>query len=290
MDWAACTLDDVTALPHDAAAAVVRGAREAMQDEPALLELDGTLTLAGDIHGDFDVAQAVVERFVDSDRDHLVFLGDYIDRAPDDVGTSVPAITYLLGVKRDMPRRVHLLRGNHEAHYLLPVAPYEFDREVTAAYPGLYPAYVDAFREMPLMALGNNVFAAHGGILKSHDVATLRRVDKNDPAAVEALTWSDPVAAKTMRGAGDPYSEEELHGFLDGVDARLFVKGHDYSTLGTAIYGGRCLTLFTSRRYRNRGNGGVLVADIDGPVQDVGDVTVKNYIGGSWWDYEVAIR
>lgn len=288
MDWAACSLDDVKVLPRDEAAAITRGAQAAMEDEPVLLELSGRLMLAGDVHGDFYTVQAAVQRFIDVGHDHLVFLGDYIDRAPDDVGTSVPTMTYLLGVKRDMPRRVHLLKGNHEAHHLLPVAPYEFDRESETAYPGLYGAYVDAFREMPLMLLSNNVFAAHGGILKHHDAAMLRRVGKNDPAVVEALTWSDPIAAQTMRGAGDPYSEQELNDFLDDIGAEVFIKGHDAGTLGTAIYGGRCLTLFTSRRYRNQGNGGVLVAEIDGPVDDIGDIMVKNYIGGSWWDYEVA--
>lgn len=290
MDWADQSLDDVTSLSHDEAAAAVHEARDAMENEPALLEPSGALMLAGDIHGDFVTACAVVQRFLDSPCDHLVFLGDYVDRAPADVGSSVPAATYLLGLKREIPRHVHLLKGNHEANYLLPVAPYEFDREVEAAYPGLYQAYVEAFRAMPLMLLASNVFAAHGGILKGHDAATLHRVDKNDPGVVEALTWSDPTAARTMRGAGDPYSEEELHAFLDGVDARLFLKGHDYGTLGTAIYGGRCVTLFTSRRYRTRGNGGVLIAEIDGPVEDIDDVTVRNYVDGQWRDYEVAVR
>ncbi|MFO8133312.1 MAG: metallophosphoesterase family protein [Thermoplasmatota archaeon] len=289
MDWAACTLDDVKTLDYDGAAACVHGARAAMQREPALLEPSGSLVLAGDVHGDFYTARAVVRRFLDTGYDHLVFLGDYVDRAPADVGSSVPAMTYLLGVKRDMPHRVHLLKGNHESHHLLPVASSTFDREAEARYPGLYGAYVQAFRMMPLMLLASNVFAAHGGILKGHDAATLRSIGKNDPAAVESLTWSDPVDAKTLRGAGDPYTGEELRAFLDDVDARLFVKGHDYSTLGTAIYHGRCLTVFTSRRYRDRGNGGVLIAEIDGPVDDIGDVTVKNYVDGNWRDYEVAV-
>ncbi len=290
MDWPARTLDDVTTLPRDEAAAVVHEACAAMEDEPALLELPGSLMLAGDIHGDFVTARAVVQRFVDSPCDHLVFLGDYVDRAPADVGSSVPAITYLLGVKRELPRRIHLLKGNHESHYLLPVAPYEFDREVETRYPGLYQAYIEAFRAMPLMLLGNNVFAAHGGIPKDHDAAMLHRVDKNDLGVVETLTWSDPIDTATMRGAGDPYSQEELHVFLDDIGARLFVKGHDYSTQGMAIYGGTCLTLFTSRRYRSRGNGGVLVAEIHGPVKDIDDVTVQNYVDGRWRDYEVAVK
>ncbi len=283
-------LDEIASLSHDEVAAIVRDARAAMEPESALLELDGALMLAGDIHGDFYTAGAAVQRFVDRGYDHLVFLGDYVDRAPADVGSSVPAVTYLLDVKREMPRRVHLLKGNHESHHLLPVAPYTFDREVEASYPGLYGAYVEAFREMPLMALGSGIFAAHGGIFKDHDGEMLSSVGKNDPAAVEALTWSDPVDAATLRGAGDPYTGEELHAFLDGIGAALFVKGHDYHTLGMAIYGGRCLTLFTSRRYRTSGNNGVLIAEIDGTVETIDDVRVKNYVDGSWRDYEVAVK
>jgi len=48
--------------------------------EPALMELSGDVVFVGDIHGDFTTAVAVMNRFLSAG--HVVFLGDYIDRAP----------------------------------------------------------------------------------------------------------------------------------------------------------------------------------------------------------------
>ncbi|MDD3493021.1 MAG: metallophosphoesterase family protein, partial [Candidatus Thermoplasmatota archaeon] len=263
---------------------------ENMDSEPALVELGGSLLLAGDTHGDTTVTLAVVKRFFAQGYDHLVFLGDYVDRAPPDEVSSLVNLNYLLFLKQAHPRRVILLKGNHEAHHLLPFSPYDFRGEVARFYPGLYDAYVRVFERMPLMVLAHHVYAAHGGILPGHNREALRRVDKNKPSVVEAITWSDPVISPTFRGAGQRYGRETLDGFLEGIDARLFIKGHDYSTLGAAIFGGRCLTIFSSRRYRNKGQGGVLVAEVEGPVEGVEDVRVMDYYSsGKWRPYRVKI-
>jgi len=77
----------------------------------------------------------------------------------------------------------------------------------------------------------------------------LREVDKNDLHAIESLTWSDPDFSQIFRGIGFPYGREDVKEFLKDIKANLFVKGHDYSTNGMAIYGGLCLTIFSSRRF-----------------------------------------
>ncbi|HDS59196.1 MAG TPA: hypothetical protein ENN54_02740, partial [Thermoplasmatales archaeon] len=241
--------------PREKVARCLEAVAENMDSEPALVEPRGSLLLAGNTHGDTTVTRAVVKRFFAQGYDHLVFLGDYVDRAPPGQEASLVNLNYLLFLKQAHPRRVILLKGNHEAHHLLPFSPYDFRGEVARFYPGLYGAYEEVFRRMPLMVLAHHVYAAHGGILPGHNREALRRVDKNNPSAVEAITWSDPSVSPALRGAGQRYDRDMLDTFLEAIHARLFIKGHDYSTLGTAIFGGRCLTIFSSRRYRNKGQG-----------------------------------
>jgi len=251
--------------------------REVMSGEPAVLTLRGTILVAGDTHGDVAVSRAVVKRFFDEGLDHLVFLGDYIDRAPADVESSLPNLDFLLEEKLRCPEDIFLLKGNHEAVHAIPCHPHEFREEAGEQYE----TCLDVFREMPLAAMLNNVFASHGGIVKGKN---LHEIGKNDVDALEALTWSDPVVAGTYRGAGVPFDEQELKEFLERIGARAFIRGHDYNMNGIIVYE-RCLTIFSSRRYRTMGNGGILVAKIEGNIQDIDDITIEEFRNGRWVSY-----
>ena len=139
---------------------------------------------------------------------------------------------------------------------------------------------------MPLMVLTNNVFAAHGGILKEADLVQLRKTGKNDLGAIESLVWSDPVVSPTYRGAGIPFDEKDLEKFLDGINAKVFIKGHDYNTLGISIYGDRCITIFSSCRYKDMGNRGILIARTDKEISNVSDLVLEDFSSRRWINYK----
>jgi predicted phosphodiesterase len=260
-----------------------------LEKEKALLELKGNIAFVGDTHGDFETTKAVVKRFFDVN--HLVFLGDYIDREPMKWG-SIYNITYLLLLKCRYPEKIVLLKGNHECNYAIPCFPYEFEGEIIQRFGSsdLHEKYAGVFSTMPLMVLTNNVFAAHGGILKEADLERLRKTGKNDLGAIESLVWSDPVISPTFRGAGNPFNEEDLTKFLDGINTRVFIRGHDYNTLGITIYGDRCLTIFSSRRYKEMGNGGILVARTEKEMSNASDLILEDFSMGNWIKYEAARR
>ncbi|MDD2665714.1 MAG: metallophosphoesterase family protein [Methanocellales archaeon] len=230
-----------------------------------------------------------MKRFFDGR--YLVFLGDYIDRDPMKWG-SIHNVTYLLFLKCRYPEKIFLLKGNHECNYAIPCFPYEFEQEIIQRYGShrLHKKYVEAFSSMPLMVLAKNVFAAHGGILKGANLEQLRKIGKNDLTSIESIVWSDPIISTTFRGVGDPFNEEDLTKFLDGINARVFIRGHDYSTLGISIYGGRCLTIFSSRRYKEMGNGGILVARAEKEISCTSDLILEDFSTGKWLNYEAARR
>ena len=71
-----------------------------------------SLYAIGDIHGCAQTLEALVEEIDPTENDHLVFIGDYIDRGPDSKGV----INVLLQLRDRF--QCTFLRGNHEAMML----------------------------------------------------------------------------------------------------------------------------------------------------------------------------
>lgn len=67
------------------------------------------LIAIGDIHGCAATLEVLLDRLAPTPDDHLLFVGDYIDRGPD----SKDVIDQLLDLREDVP--CTFLRGNHEA-------------------------------------------------------------------------------------------------------------------------------------------------------------------------------
>ena len=260
-----------------------------LEKEKAFIELDGKIVFIGDTHGDFNTTKAIVKRFFNYD--HLVFLGDYIDREPIRWG-SIFNITYLLILKCCFPEKIVLLKGNHECNYIIPCYPYEFEAEIIRRFGSsdLHDKFVEVFSLMPFMILSNNVFAAHGGILKGADQVLLKKVDKNDVTVIESVVWSDPVISPIYRGVGNRFDEKDLINFLDKINACVFIRGHDFYNLGFSIFDDRCLTIFSSCRYKDMGNGGILVAKTEKEVSSVKDLFVEDFSSGHWMNYRMASR
>lgn len=71
------------------------------------------LAIIGDVHGQLNVLRLALED-VDWKSEHIVMLGDYVNRGPDSHGV----LEYLLEVKASYPGDITLLLGNHEVALL----------------------------------------------------------------------------------------------------------------------------------------------------------------------------
>ncbi|HEC88884.1 MAG TPA: hypothetical protein ENI52_06180 [Thermoplasmata archaeon] len=258
---------------------ILEKAKKLMSNEPAFLNLKGKIMVAGDTHGDAVITKEIFRKFLNEKFNYLLFLGDYIDRAPVDVESSIININFLLEKKVQYPDKIFLLKGNHETNYAIPCYPHEFKEEAGE----LYEKYVGVFMEMPLMAMINNVFAAHGGFpLKKN----LDEIDKNDVKVIEEITWSDPKISNLYRGAGYLFNKKDLDEFLHDIGARVFIRGHDYNLNGIVVYK-KCLTIFSSRLYKHKGNKGILIAKVYGDIKNIKDIEIENYSDKKWKSYEV---
>ena len=66
----------------------------------------------GDIHGDLEKLEELLDLLPLEDGDRLVFVGDYVDRGPDPRGV----VEYLIGLEKKWP--CVFLLGNHESMFL----------------------------------------------------------------------------------------------------------------------------------------------------------------------------
>ena len=82
-------------------------------DRDATMKAESGRVLAvGDIHGCYEALRRLMDAVQVTSRDHLIFLGDYIDRGPD----SKKVINWLIGAESDL--NLTFLRGNHEVMIL----------------------------------------------------------------------------------------------------------------------------------------------------------------------------
>lgn len=255
--------------------------------EKVFVESDSsTLFFVGDIHGDFETTRSIIDEFFG--RGLLVFLGDYIDREPIKWG-SIYTMVYLLILKSLYPRDIVLLKGNHECNYIIPCYPYEFEREIIRRFGSdrLHNDFVQAFAHLPVIFKGYNVIAAHGGVLKNINLDKLRRLNKNDVNTLLSLVWGDPTISPIFRGIGERFNEDMLDDFLRNTDSSVFIRGHSPSLLGISIYNDRCLTIFSSSRYMDMGNRGILVAEVDGEIKSASDIILRDFSSGIWLPYKI---
>jgi hypothetical protein len=233
--------------------------------------------VAGDTHGDMIISQEIVKEFFRQNCDYLVFLGDYIDRTPADINNSMMNIDFLLQTKLANPKKIFLLKGNHETHYAIPFFPHDFMHTAK----DLYDHYIAVFREMPLMGILNNVFVSHAGFLLQQDIT---RIDKNDSDAITPITWSEPEQAPVFRGIGTCFTKKTLATFLEAIQAIGFIRGHDPHLNGIIVYT-TCLTIFSSRVYKHMGNGGILIVILSEDIHRFKDITIKTFDNGTWKTY-----
>jgi len=216
----------------------------------------------GDIHGDLDTELRILKRVsVEELRNgdtHLVFLGDYVDRGPN----QVEVLASVLKLKLEFPENVTVLRGNHESTPDLRVAPHDFPDELIRRYGlrrgnELNLEFEKLFYIMPLTALlERSVLLLHGGLpTTTYDRATtiqeyLGGMGPTDKRIIRAeILWNDPiereiVRAPSPRGIGYLFGRKLTRWVIKRFKIEYVIRGHEVPAEGYKInHDGRVITL-----------------------------------------------
>ena len=244
--------------------ALCAAAEQAFARWPNVIDIDGPVTVIGDIHGDSDsMAHALGEA------EHLpVFAGDIIDRGGDSAGCIISALRLALAGK------AIILRGNHEFEAM--AAHYGFSDELVlrlGASDGeaAFRAFARVFPLLPLAAVVQREFLiVHGGVPPGLTLAMLRAVDRRvassgESPIIDDVLWSDPRAADgpSDRGIGVFFGADSLACFLERERLTCVIRGHeavDGFEISLRMHGEpSCITVFSSAGYCGADNAGAVI-------------------------------
>lgn len=215
------------------------------------------LTVVGDIHGDLQSFNDILNRRKKGGNNYTIFLGDYADRGEN----GMEIIEKLAEMKHD--NDVVLLKGNHEDYYTdgePHFNPCTLRGEVQSKR-GHWDSYFKEklkpfFDSLYTSAIVNNsILLVHGGIssrIKSLD-------DLRNPAYVEEdILWSDPGDSDgeqaNMRGAGVEFGEDITKKVLDAIKADMIIRSHqpNLARNGPDITQERVVTISSTNVYGGR--------------------------------------
>ena len=211
----------------------------------------GNAVVIGDLHGDESSLVKIlketdfVERVKKGEKLKLIFLGDYIDRGPN----QVEVVNIVFELKRSFPDNVVMLRGDHEAQPSSPNSPggRDFLNETIRKYKdfegSMFRHYFEAFGMLPLAAKSENgILFVHGGISDKTDEASIayggdeieRDILWNDPRNISGMRENDE------RGIGSYFGRDVLRD-------RVLIRGHEpVRAENVEMFGGKLLTINSS--------------------------------------------
>lgn len=219
------------------------------ESEPAVLRINSEpVMIVGDIHGDLESLEFVLERREEMNCKNLLFLGDYVDRGPQ--GTEV--LIRLFRLKLEDPEHIFLLRGNHETVDMN--LYYGFFEEI-----GFDRAFLlrvsNTYDKMPIAAvLSGHTFCVHGGINGTGSLDEIRKEE------AFPYLWNDPsnrpgITASTRGSTVKEFGPDIVDGFLKTNNLKRIVRGHTALDKGYRwCFDGKLLSLFSCPDYVGFGN------------------------------------
>lgn len=220
---------------------------------------DSKTMIVGDIHGDYSTLKKILDKW--DKKSYLIFLGDYIDRGP----KQLEVLERVLKLFIEYPSRVILLRGNHEGPPDLPVTPHDFPSYIKRRY-GTNWRTVSILFDQFFNSLFTSTIIKDKALLL-HGCAPSHVTSLNElayaynthplTATLEEILWSDPSSIPgiqyNFRGRGKLVGFNVITRFLDAINVKFIIRGHECFDEGFYWYNDRILSIFSCKlpKYRN---------------------------------------
>jgi diadenosine tetraphosphatase ApaH/serine/threonine PP2A family protein phosphatase len=183
-------------LTEKSAIKIVKDCVALMREESNMVTCEDPCSIIGDIHGQwFDMAGIITNAGTFGQR-NMMFLGDYVDRGSFNCET----ILYLMAAKICYPKKVFLLRGNHESRKT--TKSYGSQAEFIQKYGKKFnKVLTESFDYFPVLGLiescGKRLLCMHGGLSeKLDDLDDVEDFDrKTEPpkeGPLKDVLWADP--------------------------------------------------------------------------------------------------
>jgi serine/threonine-protein phosphatase PP1 catalytic subunit len=214
----------------------------------------------GDIHGNLQALNYLIDEWEESDCKNILFLGDYVDRGTE----GAECLLRLFELKLNAPNHVFLLRGNHEDANMNMY--YGFFDEIGHDTKFMMRMH-SIYQTMPVAAiLNHDIFCVHGGITEDTDLSHITKSNSyqylwNDPS-------DNPGINKSTRGPNiQEFGPDVFDAFLVANGLKRIIRAHEFQEDGYWWwFDGKLLSLFSSPNYGGRGNTGAFVIYVDGKL------------------------
>lgn len=206
--------------------------REILITESNVIEINAPVTICGDVHGQFYDVMELFRIGGDVPDTSYIFMGDFVDRGY----FSLETFTLLLALKAKYPKRVTLLRGNHESRQITQV--YGFYDECMQKYSDVtaWKYCTQVFDMLNTAAVvDGKIFCVHGGLSPEvQEIDSIRILDRNCEVPINGplcdLLWSDPEEIEfwqpSPRGGGFLFGSKATKQFLWMNGLNLVARAH----------------------------------------------------------------
>ena len=228
-------------------------------------------TIVGDIHGQFFDLLELFNIGGPIPDANYVFMGDFVDRGYH----SVECFSLLLLYKVRYPRRISLIRGNHESRQITQV--YGFYDECMNKYgsANVWRYFTEVFDHLPLgVLISGKILCLHAGLSPHIDtIADLNAINRFMEIPHEGpmcdMLWSDPDESTerwglSPRGAGYLFGKQVVEDFMERNGLSLITRSHQLVMEGyKTMFDEKLVTIWSAPNYCYRCQNVASILEID---------------------------
>ncbi|KAI6189844.1 SER-THR-PHOSPHATASE domain-containing protein [Aphelenchoides bicaudatus] len=262
--------------------AVLRRAIELFEDEPTVLDLNGTVCVFGDLQGQADTLISLLSTFDLPPKNTFLFLGNYCGQG----FSPHECLIFLLALKVRYPRHVYLLKGNTEDSEVLKANDF-IEGLILRNLMSTSMIWLHFEKVLGLIpwaaVLSGNYFCVHGGIgpvLLKYGLSELRNCNKPASYPIELAieqecVWSCYRGIKTRAfdygpkkqpsfSDGSPlFGDNDIERFLKNNDLQMIIRSRQVVLDGVLNMPTGMLTVCSAAGFLDnfRNKGGVIIID-----------------------------
>jgi serine/threonine-protein phosphatase PP1 catalytic subunit len=243
-------------------------ARRILEEENLLLDFKAKksykdIYVIGDIHGNYDSLNKIIELIKNKDPEIVIFLGDLVDRGP----KQFECLLIVLILKILFPFKYYLIKGNHETLEMNQY--YGFFQEFISRFndSSKFNEILNIYNCLPICALiKKSILCVHGGIpqdieilnmLKGKKGKDFRKIFNINEKGIYQLLWNDPKSeiegfSNSFRGPGIKFfGIKAFENFIEHNNLKYVIRAHECFPEGYRwFFNNRLLSIFSSANYR----------------------------------------
>ena len=178
----------------------------------------------------------------------------------------------MLEKKKEHPRKIYLLQGNHEGFPYAQFSGADFWYNLQA---GDYKKYQKKFNDLPLAISVGDIIATHSCL---PDIENIKEINKIKIGSDDwySIVWPDMLEKYDIMHPRVLRDREYFDKIMKRFNKNLLIRGHQYNC-PLSQFDDRCVTIFTSLHYINYKPRQIAIADFreNKKIETIDDLIIE---------------